>query len=135
MTIPKSHPATKAKTPYVQQITAAPTVTPLNLVPVSKVKSSQAPPAGAAGNTAAPPAKPVKKAPGVKQSSGTGSRKTGGLVVKRTTLTHASSLAKANPKPKLRSAAHAPPKWTANSSHSGSSAASTRAPQPKVFRY
>ena len=66
VTISKSPRATKAKTPYVQQIQAAPTVNPLNLVTVSKVKSSQAPPTGAEGNTAAPPAAPVKKAPGVK---------------------------------------------------------------------
>ena len=133
--IPKSPTANKAKTPYVQQIQAAPTVTPLNLVPVPQVKSSSASPRGAEGKTAAPPAAPVKKAPGVKQPSGTGTRKTGGLVVKRTTLTHASPLAKANPKTKLRSAAQTPPKRMANSSHSGSSAASTKPPRHKVFRH
>ena len=92
--IPKSP---KAKTPYVQQIQAAPTVTPLNLVQVSQVKVPQAPIAGAKGNLTVPPAAPVKKAQKVKQSSGTGSGKAGGMVVKKTTLTHASPQAKATP--------------------------------------
>ena len=133
--IPKSPTATRAKTPYVQQIKAAPTVTPLNLATILQVKVPQAPPAGVKGNLAGLPAAPVKKAPGVKQSSSTGSGKAGGLVVKKTALTHASRQAKANPKTKLRSAAHTPLKRMAHSSHSWSSAASTRPPNPKVFRH